>query len=100
MNSAYKEAIVSYNKRVDKAILSITGEFQNEIILLKGRKPKEKGVVFIKDGVYKGFVFTTKRNISYDECKENLIEQKDNSDIKRILSYYKRNHSDFEAQQF
>ncbi len=95
-----QESIRTYNKRVEKAILSVTGELQNEIIFLKGRKPREKGVVIIKDGVYKGFLFTTKRNITYDKCQDQLIEQKDNSDIKRILSYYKRNHTDFEAVSF
>ena len=91
-----KEDIEEYNTRVNEAISSIHYQFENETIVLKGREPREKGVVFIKDGLYKGYAFTKKRKLSYEHCENDIVKQLDNSDVKRILGYYKRNFDDWE----
>jgi DNA polymerase-3 subunit epsilon len=90
-----REHVDQYNARVMMAIKTIQGDFKNETLILKGRKPREKGVVFIKNGKYIGYAFTTKRKISFERCENEIFYQTDNSDIRRIISAYKRNYNDF-----
>tara|TARA_B100000809_G_scaffold632_2_gene719 strand:- start:1656 stop:3020 length:1365 start_codon:yes stop_codon:yes gene_type:complete len=90
-----RENVEQYNARVMMALKTIQGDFKNEILILKGRKPREKGVVFIKNGKYIGYAFTNKRKISFERCKNEIFYQTDNSDVRRIISAYKRNYNDF-----
>ena len=90
-----REDIEQYNARVLSAIETIQGDFKNETLILKGRNPREKGVVFIKNGKYIGYAFTTKRKISFERCENEIFYQNDNSDTRRIISTYKRSSSDY-----
>ena len=83
-----KESIVSYNKRVNQALLIIQKGKLNKIIKQKGRNDLETGFILIKDGSYKGYGFVSNDDqITSPEALEDfVIQQKDNVDIQRILS--------------
>jgi len=85
-----KEAIESYNKRVNKAIQSLGLQTENLVIKEKGRSDKEIGFVLILNGIYQGFGYIDK-NLELSNTEDYLIHvkpQKDNRDIQRILNSY------------
>lgn len=81
------ESTTSYNQRVDEFLNKITFEKFTRLFEVAGRNEKEKGLVYIENGVYKGFGFCpikTKpsRFLDYIEMKT------DNKDVRRILIRY------------
>ena len=85
-----KEAIESYNKRVNKAIQSLGLQTENLVIKENGRSDKEIGFVLILNGIYQGFGYIDK-NLELSNTEDYLIHvkpQKDNRDIQRILNSY------------
>ena len=85
-----KEAIESYNKRVNKAIQSLGLQTENLVIKENGRSDKEIGFVLILNGIYQGFGYIDK-NLELSNKEDYLIHvkpQKDNRDIQRILNSY------------
>ena len=85
-----KEAIESYNKRVNKAIQSLGLQTENLVIKENGRSDKEVGFVLILNGIYQGFGYIDK-NLELSNTEDYLIHvkpQKDNRDIQRILNSY------------
>jgi DNA polymerase-3 subunit epsilon len=85
-----KEAIESYNKRVNKAIQSLGLQTENLVIKENGRSDKEIGFVLILNGIYQGFGYINK-NLELSNTEDYLIHvkpQKDNRDIQRILNSY------------
>ena len=85
-----KEAIESYNKRVNKAIQSLGLQTENLVIKENGRSDKEIGFVLILNGIYQGFGYIDK-NLELSNTEDYLIHvkpKKDNRDIQRILNSY------------
>jgi len=85
-----KEAIVSYNKRVHKAIKSLGLQTENLVIKENGKTDKEIGFVLILNGIYQGFGYIHK-NLELSSPEDYLLHvkpQKDNRDIQRILNAY------------
>lgn len=84
------EEIIDYNNRVQAAIESIRFASENFIIKEKGRTNHEFGYALVINGIYKGFGYLNKRKKvrSVETYLEKLTLQKDNNDIKRILTNY------------
>lgn len=85
-----EESVALYNKRVQQAIASVQFQTENFIIKESGRNKNEYAYVLILNGIYQGFGYmdkTLKINATEDYL-EAIQTQKDNKDIKRILSAY------------
>lgn len=91
-----EEAIEAYNNRVLEAISTVKYEAENFIIKEKGRNENEQAFVLISNSVYKGFGYLPMSNEepSLQECKKVIQLQKDNGDVKRILSSYLKKNSE------
>lgn len=76
-----------YNQRVDNFIFDYYPKMDTKLCKLPGRRESEIGIVYIENGVYKGFGFCP-----IDTPKKKLIEyisyKEDNRDIRRILKRY------------
>ena len=90
------EAITIYNQRVTKALDSLKGFQEDLIIEGAGRNNREKSIVLIRQGIYKGYGFVGKRKkIELETEVEKLINpQNNNRDVQRILrQYFKESNS-------
>ena len=76
-----------YNLRVQKFLDRNSLKQVSKIIQVPGRNPKEKGIVHIENGVYKGFGFSPK-NLQQSEQLEYIQKKSDNKDARRILMRY------------
>lgn len=87
-----KEAITSYNERVQKAIESIGLHVNDLVIKEKGRTENEVGFALILDGIYKGFGYIdASQELPAPEDYLFFVQpQQDNRDVQRILSAYLR----------
>jgi DNA polymerase-3 subunit epsilon len=89
-----KEAIESYNERVELALKEI--QLQNSDVVIKesGRTQDEIGFVLILNGTYQGFGYLPSdiaANFSSPEDYQFYLQpQQDNSDVQRILRSYLR----------
>jgi len=85
-----EESASSYNKRVQQAIASVQFETENFIIKESGRNANEDAYVLILNGIYKGFGYMdkSKKIIASKDYLNAIQTQKDNKDIKRILTAY------------
>lgn len=86
------EAVESYNLRAQRAIASLEFDADNFLIKEKGRTKGEIAFVWVQRGVYKGYGYTRRSDIEQhpDEIRAQLLPQKDNKDIRRILDLYLR----------
>jgi DNA polymerase-3 subunit epsilon len=91
-----KERVESYNKRVQQAITSVQYETESFLIREKGRKDNEASFVLVVNGVYKGFGYVPKKSSknNMSAYSKNIVLQKDNKDINRILRGYLKHHMD------
>ncbi|WP_298262344.1 exonuclease domain-containing protein [uncultured Lutibacter sp.] len=91
-----QESTSSYNKRVQNAIASIKYNTENFIIKETGRTKKEAGIVLVVNGIYKGFGYinNTKKATSITDYYNHIAAQKDNNDVKRILTAYLKKNSE------
>lgn len=78
----------SYNQRVNLFLKNSTLEKADFLIELEGRNENEVGIVFIENGIYKGFGFCSK-NIA--KKSKHIIPRQDNKDVRRILIRYVMN---------
>lgn len=74
----------SYNERVESFIQSHRFERLTRLFEVAGRSEDEKGVVYIENGVYKGFGFCLK-DTSLEESLHFIAHRADNKDVRRIL---------------
>lgn len=93
------EDINEYNRRVKSALTSVSINLDTVVIQTPGKTESEKGIVFIENGIYKGYGFTeTNEKYSGKKKIEKIIsQQKDNRDIQRIINYYLKHHNDFKV---
>ncbi len=87
-----KEAIESYNLRVQKAIASVTYETDSFIIKESGRSKDEFAYALVLNSIYKGFGYmkTTETEPTVNEYLSRIEPQKDNRDVHRIIQGYLR----------
>lgn len=78
------EPVTSYNERVAGFLNKITIEKFTQLFEVTGRKENEKGLVYIENGVYKGYGFCPFQ--TEPTSLLDFIETKtDNKDVRRIL---------------
>ncbi|EKF55954.1 DNA polymerase III subunit [Galbibacter marinus] len=82
-----QEPVELYNQRVDRFISDQYPKITTQLCKLPGRQESEMGIVYIENGVYKGFGYCP-----IDTPKEQLLDyisyRQDNRDIRRILMRY------------
>lgn len=91
-----KEEVISYNERIEQVIQSLTFDDENFFIVDAGRDKREKSVVWIENGSYKGFGF-----VPYFVQKQptrnwlRFIDLRpEDKDSRTILRFYLRKNSD------
>ncbi len=85
-----EEPVAPYNAKVDEALRSLSPSGEHLIIGEKGRSPEEQGIIWIEDGVFKGYGFV-ERDRSLDGLPdlEAVIEpQPRYPETDRILEAY------------
>jgi DNA polymerase-3 subunit epsilon len=87
-----KEKPKSYNKRVNEVLKTVSTSNISAAIIGKGRNAEESTVVWIENGIYKGFgFFDNSMNINDPWSLKNCIKSyPDNQDIQRIIQVYLR----------
>src|SRR5690554_2260854 len=80
-----QENETDYNKRVDQFISRCSLNNTSILIEVNGRNDSEIGLVWIQNGVYKGYGFCPKN--TSDKTSFIAVKQ-DNKDIRRILNHY------------
>ena len=82
-----------YNVRVDKLIKSLSCQFENAIIIDKGKGVDDMSLVMIENGRYLGYGWIYRDNTfnSPDEFKEFIETMEDNRDVRKIISGYLKN---------
>ncbi|WP_026464472.1 exonuclease domain-containing protein [Adhaeribacter aquaticus] len=92
-----KELPDEYNARVDAAIESFSFEYDNFVIIGKGRQANEKTVVVIENNRYLGFGYideTFSAN-NLQDFKDAIKFYKDNKDVQQIIrGYLRSSHKD------
>lgn len=93
-----KESVDDYNKRVYSAIKSLTVADRTFIIVEKGRAEKEKSLIWIDNGSYRGYAFIDSEETISDpgRFEDFLIPQQSNLDTDRIIQSYMQRKSDIE----
>jgi DNA polymerase-3 subunit epsilon len=93
-----KEDVSDYNKRVQKAIESLSLSSETFIIQTEGREENEKGIVLLEKGIYKGYGFVKKdqKLNSLKKVKSIITSQKENSDIYKVLRFYMSHFEDYQ----
>ena len=77
----------SYNRRVETFLHGHSFERFTQLFEVPGRNENEKGLVYVEQGVYKGFGFCPKD--TPEECFLQHIDYRaDNKDVRRILMRY------------
>ncbi|MEZ4853928.1 exonuclease domain-containing protein [Flavobacterium sp.] len=89
-----KEKKQTYNERVEQFISDYSFQYQNMVIIDKGRSIEEKSAILIENGIYKGYCFfdLNYQITNVDILRNLIITMQHNRDIKTIIqSYLKKN---------
>ena len=89
-----EEPAEEYNERVEELLKSLSCQFDNAVIIDKGKNKDDVSLVMIENGRYLGYGWMEKDNpvSSPDEFKEYIGFLEDNSDVRRIISRYLKNN--------
>ncbi len=74
----------TYNRRVDRFINDNFLPKEDKLIVLAGRKPKERGIILIENGVYKGYGFISDQPLGKD-LKKHIQSKSDNKETQRLI---------------
>ena len=77
----------SYNRRVDRFLHGHSFERFTQLFEVQGRNEGEKGLVYVEQGVYKGFGFCPK-DTPEERFLQHIDHRADNKDVRRILMRY------------
>ena len=83
--------------RVKQAMDSLRIPKKDFLILEDGRTEEEVGVIFIKEGIYQGFVFCESKETNqteFTDLKKYINEYPDNSDSRRIIRAFLKNNKE------
>lgn len=90
------ESAKKYNKRAQKSIDSLFEQGQTVALVGRGRKPSEKSMVLIENGLYVGFGFLDQqepvRNI--EEARQFIKPSKDNRVVQNLVNSFLLNPRD------
>lgn len=84
------QTAASYNQRVSEALQVLTRKPENILIREKGRETGEQGLVWISDGIYKGYGFVPadQEVSSLEDLEPYLLPQQTYPEIERIVQSY------------
>jgi DNA polymerase-3 subunit epsilon len=88
------ETHVNYNLRVQKFIDKSSYEFDDMLLIDKGRSIQEHSVILIKNGIYRGYgFFNLNFQINNPEVLKSIINvMENNRDTQHIIQSYLRKH--------
>lgn len=87
----HEESVEDYNARVLEAIETLRIDFTEDFLVYdKGRNPKEKSVVLVEGGEYKGhgFVDIPEEGITEYEAREAIREYPHNPEVAKIIQLF------------
>lgn len=84
------EPVEVYNERVQSFLNKIKLPHGEILIEVEGRNSDEKGIVFIRNGMYKGFGYAPKKLRSIHSMKKYIELKDDNKDVRRIIMRHLR----------
>ncbi|WP_230981452.1 GIY-YIG nuclease family protein [Echinicola salinicaeni] len=79
-----KEDPLGYNRRVAQFLDEYFLPKEDKLIVLAGRKPNEKGIILIENGVYKGYGFINDKPLGRD-IKSHIQAKTDNKETQRLI---------------
>ena len=81
------ETISTYNTKVQEAIASLSLSEEEIYIKQPGRNPGEKGLVYIKKGIYQGYAFIDNsfESFSMADIEAHVIKQKNTPETQSII---------------
>jgi DNA polymerase-3 subunit epsilon len=90
------ESPPEYNQRVEQALESLHTAPSHLLIREKGRKPGEQALIWLENGVYRGYGFipTDQEVSSFEDLEAYLIAQRSYPETDRILQSYLLKHPD------
>jgi DNA polymerase III subunit epsilon len=85
-----KETPETYNERVLEALTRIDQRFDHDFIVLDGgRTPRERAVVLVQDGSYRGFGYIdADDNLTIEDLLEAIGTRPSNADTNRIVRLF------------
>ncbi len=98
-----EESPKTYNQRVERALGQFYYDFPNFFIISEGRTNRERSVIVIENGSYRGFGFVNSRNVRQDrfsylrKCIQNRL---DNQDVRRIITRYLQTHQNLTVWEY
>ena len=96
-----KEPVEEYNRRVMKLIAKNSYESKNMAIVDRGREIDERSVIYIENGIFKGFgFFDLNYQINTLEVLESIITPMENNrDTQHIIQSYLRRNKNLKIVQ-
>jgi len=93
-----KETVESYNERIQHIADSLTFDDANFFIVEAGRDKKEKAVVWMENGSYRGFGFVPFHQLksSPEKWKRYVDLRPEDRDVRTILRYFMRKYPDLQ----
>jgi len=85
-----------YNQRVERALESLRTAPSHLLIREKGRKPGEQALIWMENGVYRGYGFIPSQQEvgSFEDLEAYLIIERSHPETDRILQSYLLKHPD------
>lgn len=92
-----EESVEDYNERVNEALETSKVLAENFVLIGPGRNSEEKGIVWVENGIYRGygFVETTLQISVYDEFMGHIQLQKNDNDSYSIVQQFLTKEKDY-----
>lgn len=92
-----EETIKDYNKRVKEALETSKVLADNFVLIGPGRSTEEKGIIWVENGIYRGygFVETTLQISSYDQFMDHIQLQKNDNASSSIVRQFLAKEKDY-----
>lgn len=92
-----EETVEQYNQRVREALENSRELADNYVLIGSGRNSSEKGIVWVENGIYRGYGFIgTDVQISvYDEFMDHIELQNNDNDSYSIVQKFLTNEKDY-----
>ncbi len=92
---AGEEAPAEYNRRVEAALQQLNYESPNFFVITRGRHEKERAIVMVENGLYRGFGFVSLEWVNkadLPKLRAGISPREDNQDIRRIIRQFVKRH--------
>jgi DNA polymerase-3 subunit epsilon len=95
-----EESSESYNERIDQLIQSLTFDDEHFYLIEQGRDKKEKSIIWIENGSYRGFGYVPFYLLkNHPKSWSRYIDLRpEDRDVRTILRYYLRKNEDIQRR--